>query len=137
MRCSWKEAVVFDQSILSRFGSATGSQFAGRTFYQSRIWSSTHERAAPTFERTLSSRSLNSSRMNSTCMSAAVSCIRGHCIVCFYFCPFISFSRLSLYVRLGGIIVQALDLTFGDRTFSYQPLHICSHAFASVAKQYN
>jgi len=57
--------MLFDQSFISRFGS-TRSQFAGRTFYQSRIWSSTHERAAPSFERTLSSRSLTSSRLNNS-----------------------------------------------------------------------
>lgn len=62
----FKEPVpIFDQSFISRFGS-TRSQFAGRTFYQSRIWSSTHERAAPAFERTLSSRSLTSRSLNNS-----------------------------------------------------------------------
>lgn len=61
----FKEPVVFDQSFISRFGS-TRSQFAGRTLYQSRIWSSTHERAAPAFERTLSTRSLTSRSLNSS-----------------------------------------------------------------------
>ena len=74
--CSFKEPVVFDQSVVDMltFGSMR-SQLAGRTLYQSRIWSSTHERAAPAFERTISSRSLsrslNSSMfINSTLFSA-------------------------------------------------------------------
>ena len=76
--CSFKEAVVFDQNILLRFGS-TRSQFAGRTLYQSRIWSSTHERAAPAFERTLSSRSLTSRSLNSSTFTNNT--IRQKCIV--------------------------------------------------------
>jgi len=55
--CRLKEPVIFDESLISRFGS-TRFQFGGRTLYQSRIWSSSHERPAPAFERTLSSRSL-------------------------------------------------------------------------------
>jgi len=62
---------VFDQVIMPRFGS----QYSGRTFYQSRIWSSSHERAAPTFERTLSSRSLTlRSLNNSAFVNGAVYC---------------------------------------------------------------
>jgi len=71
--CSFKEPVVFDQSMLLRFGS-TRSQFAGRTLYQSRIWSSTHERAAPAFERTLSSRSLTSRSLNSSMFTSNTVC---------------------------------------------------------------
>jgi len=58
---------VFDETFISRlaFGS-TRSQYSGRTFYQSKIWSSTHERAAPAFERTLSSRSLTSRSLNNS-----------------------------------------------------------------------
>ena len=56
---------MFNENLIARFGSRQ-SQFLGRTFYQSRIWSSTHERAAPAFERTLSSRSLNSRSLNNS-----------------------------------------------------------------------